>query len=121
LYCKRKRARGYDITVDGTLFEPSGLACTLRSLRPNGLCVGVTIYLQDSHIPCFTLHTKGARFVTGRVNACAAMPAVLKLLQAERIHPLTVSQAILPFDSALEAFGEPTLKPVFVRQSSASG
>ena len=95
--------------------EPNGLACALRSLRPNGLCVGVTIYLQDPHIPYFTLYTKGARFVTGRVNARAAMPAVLELLQADRIHPLIVSQAVLPFDSALEAFREPTLKPVFIR------
>jgi len=110
----------YDITVDGTLFEPNGLACALRSLRPNGLCVGVTIYLQDPHLPYFTLYTKGVRFVTGRVNARAAMPAVLELLQADRIHPLTVTQAILPFDTALEAFHEPTLKPVFVRRSSAS-
>jgi alcohol dehydrogenase len=110
----------YDITIDGTLFEPNGLACALRSLRPNGLCVGVTIYLQDPHIPYFTLYTRGARLVTGRVNARAAMPAVLDLLQAQRIHPMTVSQSVLPFDDALAAFSEPMLKPIFVREGTCS-
>ncbi len=105
----------YDLTVDGTLFDPNGLACALRSLRPHGMCVGVTIYLQDPHIPYFQMYSRGARLETGRVNARAAMPAVLDLLQAGRITPQLVSEAVLPFDSAFEALMEPTLKPVFVR------
>lgn len=109
----------YDITIDGTLFNPKGLACALRSLRPSGLCVGVTIYLEDPHIPYFTMYSRGARLTTGRVNARAAMPAVLELLQAGRIDPLTVSKAVLPFEAALDAFADETLKPVFVRDAIA--
>jgi alcohol dehydrogenase len=107
----------YDLVVDGTLLDPKGLACALRSLRPHGTCVSVTIYLQDPHIPAFAMYSKGARLDTGRVNARAAMPAVLELLQAGRIDPRIVSEAVLPWDAALEAFAEPTLKPVFLRQA----
>ncbi len=107
----------YDVAVDGTFFEPDGLACALKSLRPHGVCVGVTIYLpgQDPHIPYFTMYARGARLDTGRVNARALMPEVLALVQAGRVDPLVVTERVLPFDDALEAFGEPTLKPVFVR------
>jgi alcohol dehydrogenase len=105
----------YDLAIDGTLLDPRGLSCALRSLRPNGLCVAVTIYVQDPCIPFFTMYSRGARLVTGRVNARAGMPAVLDLIQARRIDPLEVTECVLPFDQALESFAEPTLKPIFVR------
>jgi alcohol dehydrogenase len=111
----------YDLVVDGTLFEPRGLACALRSLAPHGVCVGATIYLEDPHIPAFAMYARGATYVTGRVNARAVMPEVLELLAAGRIDPLAVSERVLPFRSALEAFADPSLKPVFVREPQASG
>jgi threonine dehydrogenase-like Zn-dependent dehydrogenase len=105
----------YDITVDGTLFEPEGLACALRSLRPGGVCVGVTIYLQDPHIPYFTMYGRGAELITGRVNARAAMPAVLDLAESGRIHPELVSECVLPFHDALDGCLGSALKPIFVQ------
>ena len=107
----------YDVAVDGTFQEPNGLACALRSLRPHGLCVGVTIYLpgQEPHIPYFVMYSRGARFETGRVNARALMPEVLDLVQSGRVDPLAVTERVLPYEDALEAFAEPILKPVFVR------
>lgn len=108
----------YDLAVDGSLFDPQGLSLALRSLRPHGCCVAVTIYLEDPHVPALHMYGRGARLDTGRVNARAAMPPVLDLLQAGRIHPEVVSEAVLPFDSALDAFFEPTLKPVFVRPTA---
>jgi threonine dehydrogenase-like Zn-dependent dehydrogenase len=110
----------YDLSVDGTLFEPKGLACALRSLRPHGTCIAPTIYLQDPHIPALTMYGRGATLVTGRVNARAAMPEVLDLLQAGRIDPAAVSECVLPFEDAALAFAEPTLKPVFVRAARAA-
>jgi len=50
-----ERVGEYDLVVDGTLLDPNGLACALRSLRPAGLCFGITIYLRDPHIPYFEL------------------------------------------------------------------
>lgn len=43
------------------------------------------------------------------------MPEALDLVQAGRIDPLSVSECVLPFEDAREAFFEPTLKPIFVR------
>ncbi len=108
----------YDVAVDGTLLDPGGLACALRSLRPHGTCVGVTIYPpdHDPHVPYFTIYGRGVTFVTGRVNARAIMPEVLGLVQAGRVDPLGVTDCVLPFEDALEAFAEPTLKPIFVRE-----
>jgi threonine dehydrogenase-like Zn-dependent dehydrogenase len=105
----------YDLVVDGTLLDPAGLPCALRSLRPGGLCVGITIYLQDPHIPYFELYSKGARFETGRVQARAVMPAVLDAVQGGRVDPCQVTQAVLPWDAAPEAIRGDVLKPVFVR------
>jgi alcohol dehydrogenase len=76
--------------------------------RPGG-------YTKDPHIPYFAMYSRGARLVTGRVNARAVMPAVLELVAAGRIDPAAVTERVLDFDDAREAFGEPTLKPVFVR------
>jgi threonine dehydrogenase-like Zn-dependent dehydrogenase len=108
----------YDLAVDGTLLEPNGLACALSSLRPHGVCVGVTIYPpgQDPCVPYFLMYGRGVQFVTGRVNARVLMPEVLDLVQAGRIDPLTVTDCVIPFENVLEAFAEPTLKPVFVRE-----
>ena len=108
----------YDVAVDGTFQEANGLGCALRSLRPHGVCVGVTIYLpgQDPHIPYFTMYARGARLDTGRVNARAVMPAALALVQSGRIDPLAVTECVLTFEDALQAFAEPTLKPVFLRR-----
>jgi len=110
-----ERVGEYDLVVDGTLLDPRGLPCALRSLRPNGLCVGVTIYLQDPHVPYFELYSKGARFETGRVQARHVMPAVLDLVQSGRIDPRRVTQAVLPWEDAPEAVLGDVLKPVFVR------
>jgi alcohol dehydrogenase len=109
------RVGEYDLVVDGTLLDPAGLPCALRSLRPNGLCVGVTIYLQDPHVPYFELYSKGARFETGRVQARAVMPSVLDAVQAGRVDPCLVTQAVLPWEAAPEAILGDVLKPVFVR------
>lgn len=110
-----ERVGDYDLVVDGTLLDPKGLPCALRSLRPGGLCMAVTIYLRDPHIPYFELYFKGARFETGRVQARAVLPEVLDLAQAQRIDPAVVTQAVLPWDAAVDAIAATTLKPVFVR------
>lgn len=110
-----ERVGEYDLVVDGTLLDPAGLLCALRSLRPNGLCVGVTIYVRDPHVPYLELYMKGARFETGRVQARAVMPEALAAAQAGRVDPRVVTQAVLPWDSAPEALLGDVLKPVFVR------
>jgi alcohol dehydrogenase len=111
-----ERVGAYDLVVDGTVPETPGLACALRSLRPSGLCVGVTIYFADPCIPYFELYSKGARFETGRVMARATLGPVLDLVQGGRIDPTLVTQAVLPWDAAPDALRGDVLKPVFVRE-----
>lgn len=110
----------YDLAVDGTLLEPNGLSAALSSLRPHGLCVGVTNYLpgQDPHVPYFLMYGRGVRFETGRVNARAHIRDALDLVQSRRIDPLAVTESVLRFEDALDAFAVPTLKPVFVRDQN---
>ena len=106
----------YDVTVDGTLRDPNGLACALRSLRPHGLCMAVTIYFpgQEPHVPYFQMYSRGARLETGRVNARAIMPEVLALVASGAVDPLVVSDGVLSFAAAASALADDTLKPVFV-------
>ena len=111
-----KLDREYEISVDGTLLDPAGLGCALRSLAPGGICTGVTIHLQDPPIPYFDMYRIGAHFVTGRINARALMEPVLDLVQSGRIHPERITGAVLPWESAAEALSAPPLKPIFVRE-----
>jgi threonine dehydrogenase-like Zn-dependent dehydrogenase len=101
--------------VDGTLFEPGGLACALRSLRPHGVCTVVTLYLRDPHLPFLELYAKGARIETGRVNARGVLPDVLALASAGWLHPEIVTGAVLAWEDAPQALLGALRKSVFVR------
>ena len=61
------------------------------------------------------MYLHGARFTTGRVNARALLPDVLEAMQAGSIHPEKVTTEIVPWDSAIDAFRELSVKPVFIR------
>ena len=70
----------YPVTVH-TSGNPSSLAATLRATWPDGVCTDTGIYYQPSvEMPLLPMYTRGVRFVTGRVNARAAIPRVLELL-----------------------------------------
>ena len=73
----------YPVTVH-TSADPALLVATLRSTWPDGVCTDTGIYYQGSvELPLLSMYTRGVRFVTGRVNARAAIPEVLKILAAE--------------------------------------
>ncbi len=70
----------YPVTAH-TSADPSLLAATLRATWPDGVCTDTGIYYQPSvEMPLLPMYTRGVRFVTGRVNARAAIPEVLQLL-----------------------------------------
>ncbi len=70
----------YPVTAH-TSADPSRLAATLRATWPDGVCTDTGIYYQPKvEMPLLPMYTRGVRFVTGRVNARAAIPAVLELL-----------------------------------------
>jgi threonine dehydrogenase-like Zn-dependent dehydrogenase len=70
----------YPVTAH-TSADPSLLAATLRATWPDGVCTDTGIYYQSTvEMPLLPMYTRGVKFVTGRVNARAAIPQVLELL-----------------------------------------
>lgn len=109
-----RRAGSFPITVDAS-GDPAGLACALRSLEPYGVCTSVAIYFFETSLPLLEMYSRGTRFLTGRVNARPAIPDILALVRAGRLHPEIVNSAVVPWESAHEAILADQLKPVFVR------
>jgi threonine dehydrogenase-like Zn-dependent dehydrogenase len=72
----------YPVTVH-TSADPALLAASLRATWPDGVCTDTGIYYQGKvEMPLLPMYTRGIRFVTGRVNARAAIPHVIELLSA---------------------------------------
>jgi threonine dehydrogenase-like Zn-dependent dehydrogenase len=109
-----KSADPYPVTVN-TSGDPGVLAATLRATWPDGVCTDTGIYFQGPvEMPLLPMYTRGVRFVTGRVNARAAIPDVLDLL-ATAGDLATVVERVVPWDEAPAAWPAMTGKTVFSR------
>lgn len=105
----------YDLVIDGTSFDPDGLATACRALRPDGTIVGATMYVEDPALPYLALYMKGAHFHTGRVHARAEAEPVLAMIAEGLVDPSHVTGGeILPWSDA-EHLMETGTKPVFTR------
>ena len=72
----------YPITVDHS-GDVAGLHSALRSTEPEGTCTSTAIYFAaETALPLLEMYTRGVEFRTGRVNARAAIPHVLELVEA---------------------------------------
>jgi alcohol dehydrogenase len=101
-----KRLGPYPITVDSSA-DPAGLALALRSTAPDGVCTSTAIYFGDEpKLPMLEMYTKGITFKTGRVHVREAMPHVLGLADAGRLHPETVTSRVVAWDNAPDALLE---------------
>ena len=104
----------YPVTVH-TSADPSVLAATLRATWPDGVCTDTGIYYQGAvEMPLLSMYTRGVRFVTGRVNARAAIPEILELLAAG-CDLAPVVERVVPWDDAPSAWPAMTGKTVFTR------
>lgn len=104
----------YPVTVH-TSAQPSVLAATLRATWPDGVCTDTGIYFQGSvEMPLLQMYTRGVRLVTGRVNARAAIPEVLRLL-ARGCDLSPVIDRVVAWDDAPSAWPTMTGKTVFSR------
>lgn len=104
----------YPVTVN-TSADPVLLAATLRATWPDGVCTDTGIYYQPTvELALLPLYTCGVRFVTGRVNARAAIPQVLALL-ANGCDPSPAVDRVVPWEDAPSAWPEMTGKTVFIR------
>jgi alcohol dehydrogenase len=109
-----KRAGEFPITVDAS-GDADGLACALRSVTPYGTCTSAAIYYTDTVVPLLEMYGRGVRFITGRVNARAHLPAVLELVATGRLDPAPVNTATVPWRDAIDGLLNGGSKPVIVR------
>ena len=103
----------YPVTVH-TSGNPSSLAATLRATWPDGVCTDTGIYYQPTvEMPLLPMYTRGVRFVTGRVNARAAIPGVLELLSRCDLSPAV--DRIVSWEDAPSVWPTMNGKTVFTR------
>lgn len=104
----------YPVTVH-TSADPSLLAAALRATWPDGVCTDTGIYYQPMvEMPLLPMYTRGVRFVTGRVNARAAIPRVLELL-AGGCDLSPAVERVVPWEDAPSVWPTMTGKTVFTR------
>jgi threonine dehydrogenase-like Zn-dependent dehydrogenase len=104
----------YPVTVH-TSADPALLAATLHATWPDGVCTDTGIYYQPKvEMPLLPMYTRGVRFVTGRVNARAAIPPVLELL-ADGCDLAPAVERVVGWDDAPDVWPTMTGKTVFTR------
>ncbi|WP_156297307.1 alcohol dehydrogenase catalytic domain-containing protein [Mycobacterium paragordonae] len=104
----------YPVTVN-TSADPALLAAALRATWPDGVCTDTGIYYQPTvELALLPLYTRGVRFVTGRVNARAAIPQVLAVL-ADGCDLSPAVDRVVPWEEAPTGWPEMTGKTVFLR------
>ena len=95
-----------------------GLACALRSTRPDGVCTSTGIYLKDTAVPLYDMYVTGVTFRTGRGHARPAIPGLIELVAAGQFQPQLVTSCVTDWDSAAEALSDPPRKLVLTRASA---
>jgi threonine dehydrogenase-like Zn-dependent dehydrogenase len=103
----------YPVTVH-TSADPSVLSAALRMTWPDGVCTDTGLYQGKVEMPLLPMYTRGVRFVTGRVNARAVIPAVLELIGSGCDLGPAVDR-VVPWDDAPEVWPTMTSKTVFTR------
>jgi alcohol dehydrogenase len=104
----------FPITVDGTA-TPEGLLATLRLTDWGGRCTSIAQLEPEAPLPLLELYTRGVHLHIGRAMARPAMPAILELAAAGRLHPELITSATAAWDEAPEAMVEPATKLVITR------
>ena len=114
------RPARYPITVDASA-DPAGLERALLSTEPGGTCTSVGIYYTEhTPLPLRAMYGAGMTFLTGRVHARAALPAVLELVRAGRFRPEIVTTRVAAWDDAAVAMLDPGPKVVITRAPTSA-
>ncbi len=94
---------GYQLTIC-TAQGASAIETALRATEPDGVCTSNTISFEgDLLLPVLAMYTRGVRYVTGRVNARAAIPKVLELVARGAFDPGAVTDLVVDWADAAEA------------------
>jgi threonine dehydrogenase-like Zn-dependent dehydrogenase len=112
-----QKAGSFPVTVDAGGSRES-LTCAIRSTEPGGVCTSVGILFEpETPVPLLEMYTKGIEFRIGRVQARAAIPAVLELATRGRIRPERVTSRVASWDEAPDAVLESQTKLVIARDA----
>jgi alcohol dehydrogenase len=104
----------FPVTVDGT-GTPDGLIATLKLTAWGGRCTSIGQLAASAPLPLFELYTRGVHLHISRAMARPAIPAILALVAAGRLHPELVTNATVAWDDAPEALLTPAMKLVLTR------
>lgn len=106
----------YEIGIDAR-GAPADLALLLRSLAPRAVCTCFSLYFEDPPLPMLSMILRGIRLEATPTNVRAHLGGVLEWVQQGRLEPQRVTTETRPWDEAVEVLVEPSMKPVFVRES----
>ncbi|MER7480854.1 alcohol dehydrogenase catalytic domain-containing protein [Streptomyces sp. NPDC126510] len=96
--------------------DQNTLRTALLSTSSAGVCTDTGIFFNgDVPLPLLEMYTKGVTFVTGRIDARAAMPAALDLITSGRLDPSPVVGETAPWGEAPVAWAEHTGRLVLTR------
>lgn len=103
------------ITVNNT-DDPDGLAATLRSTEPYGICTCTAIFFgSPPRVPMLDLYTRGITLHVCRTDSRAWLPPVLDHVVAGTLPVERVSQVRVGWEQAPQAWLAPATKLVLVR------
>jgi alcohol dehydrogenase len=97
------RERRYPITVDCGASRES-VAAAARATAPGGTCTSVGIVFEpETPLPLLEMYLAGVTFRIGRAMARPAIPPILDLAAAGRLHPERVVDRVVDWPDAPDA------------------
>ncbi|MGH2739837.1 MAG: zinc-dependent alcohol dehydrogenase [Actinomycetota bacterium] len=109
-----ERIGPYPITFDASA-HPKGLRLAIVATEPGGWCTSAGIYYQpETPVPLLAMYDRGITFRTGRPHARPTIPRILDLVASGKLDPDPIA-TVVSWDEAPEAFREPPLKLILVR------
>lgn len=107
----------FPIVVDATATR-EGLTAAVRSTDHGGDCTPVGMLFEaETPLPMFEMYVRGVDLHVGRAMARPAIPQILDLVAAGRLHPERITSAHVAWDDAAEGLLEPATKLVVTRDS----
>ena len=103
----------FPITIDAS-GTTAGLAFAIRCTDYEGLCQrAYGDFKSMTEVPLRDMYSRNLTLKIARVHARAHMPATLDLVCSGALHPEHVITRVAPFEDAVEAMLDPTIKVVF--------
>jgi len=100
----------FDVTIDCS-GSVDGFRMALRSARPYGKAITVSIFFDNSvPIPFIEMYTKGIDLTISRTHAREQTPEVLQLIADKKFDPARVTSRVVDFKDAAEAWVQPGRK-----------